>query len=958
MSAVTGAVLYLLFFLSGISGLVYQVVWVRAFGHAFGNTIYSASLVIAIFMLGLGAGGYLLGAWADRRYAHASSTLLRAYAVIEVAIAALGLLITLLLPHLGGLTASLSSYTTTAEGWHALSQLSYFARAAIAIVLLTPVTVLMGGTLTLLIRHRVHADVEATGRRVAVLYGVNTAGAAVGAFLTDFLLIPALGLFATQLVAIGLNAAAGLGAWLLSARAGARSAPAATVHTGPTSARPPHLPRDSRRLVFVAVAIALSGFAALGMEILWLRHFTLLLGGFRAVFSLLLTVVLVGIGVGAFLGGAIDRRVRRPVASLMVVQALFVAAALAGLAATDVAALTERGLALQGSLGAMSPWERTIAELWFNLRPMLIEMGVPALLMGCSFPLANAIVQDAERSVGRRAGLLYLANTAGAVCGSLVAGYALLPMLGMQGAALVLALAGVASILALAAPARSGTSPTSRTSAGAVPGFSRTSLAASVAVAAGALVVWIALPADYLLQRALAPQGPGGRIIALSEGATELIAVAEIPGRGRGLLTNGHAMASTARLDQRYMRALAHVPLLAMEDPERVLVIGFGVGNTTHAASLHPSVRRIDVADLSRHVLEHASYFRDANQGVLDDARVEVFLNDGRQHLQMQPQSSYDLITLEPPPISHAGVAALYSREFYELARTRLRDDGYLTQWLPAYQVPAESSLAMVRAFVDVFPQAVLLSGSQAELLLVGRKAPTIEIDPERLARALERAPGVRADLQRLDLGSAREIIGTFVGSAATLVRATRESPPVTDDQPLQEYGVRSALATAVLGVPASLFDLGDLQAWCPSCFHGERLVPSLEGLDTYLTLLGQAYNARPGPRAGPADRIVFGSAYLGAVVPDDAETQRILGLDRYERGERLLEQQRYVEAAEEFRAALVYLPASAEVHNNLGVALASMGRVADAAEHFKQAVALDPAFEAARDNLARAGGG
>jgi spermidine synthase len=212
------APLFLLFFLSGISGLIYQVVWVRAFGHAFGNTIYSASLVIAIFMLGLGAGGYLLGAWADRRYTHASTTLLRAYAVVELAIAALGLLITLLLPRLGGLTASLSSYTTTPEGWYALSQFSYLARAAIAIVLLTPVTVLMGGTLTLLIRHRVHADVEATGRRVAVLYGINTAGAALGAFLTDFAMIPAIGLFATQLVAVALNVVAGVGAWGLARR--------------------------------------------------------------------------------------------------------------------------------------------------------------------------------------------------------------------------------------------------------------------------------------------------------------------------------------------------------------------------------------------------------------------------------------------------------------------------------------------------------------------------------------------------------------------------------------------------------------------------------------------------------------------------------------------------------------------------------------------------------------------
>ena len=152
------------------------------------------------------------------------------------------------------------------------------------------------------------------------------------------------------------------------------------------------------------------------------------------------------------------------------------------------------------------------------------------------------------------------------------------------------------------------------------------------------------------------------------------------------------------------MRALAHIPLLMMDDPASVLVIGFGVGNTTHAATLHPSVRRVEIADLSRSILEHASYFENANHDVLKERRVNVFVNDGRQHLQIQNPDTYDLITLEPPPISYAGVAALYSKEFYELARSRLTARGYVSQWLPTYQVPTQTALSMIRAFIDVFP--------------------------------------------------------------------------------------------------------------------------------------------------------------------------------------------------------------------------------------------------------------
>jgi spermidine synthase len=494
-------------------------------------------------------------------------------------------------------------------------------------------------------------------------------------------------------------------------------------------------------------------------------------------------------------------------------------------------------------------------------------------------------------------------------------------------------------------------------------GFSRLSaIAALVAIA-----VWLALPSDFLLQRSLSPLGAGERVVAVSEGVTEVIVVTEVPGRGRALITNGHPMSSTAPLDQRYMRALAHIPLLSMRERARdVLVIGFGVGNTVHAAALHPSVRRVDVADLSRGVVEHAGYFRDVHGGVLDDERVDVYLNDGRQHLLMQPQGAYDLVTLEPPPISHAGVASLYSREFYALARSRLKSGGYLSQWLPAYQVPAETTLAMVRAFVDVFPQSVLLSGSQAELLLVGTTAPSIEIDPQAVTDALEKAPAVRADLERVDLADPTEIVGTFVASAATLARATAGSAPVTDDRPLQEYSVRSALGSSLMGVPASLFNLGEVAVWCPRCFYGDQPVPAVAGIDLYLALLEQAYAAPvseviAAAEAGRGQRTILGSRYLGAVVPDSRAVSELLAASpgsaraRYDEGSALLERGQYAEAAARFRAALPEMAGSAELHNNLGVALASMGDVRGALEHFREAVRLDPGFTEARQNLAAA---
>jgi tetratricopeptide (TPR) repeat protein len=317
----------------------------------------------------------------------------------------------------------------------------------------------------------------------------------------------------------------------------------------------------------------------------------------------------------------------------------------------------------------------------------------------------------------------------------------------------------------------------------------------------------------------------------------------------------------------------------------------------------------------------------------------------------MQPPASYDLITLEPPPIGYAGVAALYSREFYQLARTRLKPKGYMSQWLPAYQVPTATTLAMTRAFVDVFPHAVLLSGAHADLLLIGTADSRIEIDPARLVAALSSAPAVQADLQRLDLGSVREIVGTFLGSAERLAEATRATAPVSDDRPIQEYGPRM-LPTLDEVVPGSVVDLSQVAAWCPGCFVGGKPAPLAEGLDTYLGLLDRAYAASPADAlrarslADREGRLIEGSAYLGAMVPESVEVHDYLGIALAENGH-------LDNAIAQFRQSLQLDPASARTHWHLGAALASHGASREAIEHLRRSVELDPANAEVHADLA-----
>jgi predicted membrane-bound spermidine synthase len=217
--------------------------------------------------------------------------------------------------------------------------------------------------------------------------------------------------------------------------------------------------------------------------------------------------------------------------------------------------------------------------------------------------------------------------------------------------------------------------------------------------------------------------------------------VVEAEGPSLTLVTNAHYTSTTDFSSQRYMRAFVHVPLLLADGVERVMVMCYGVGNTVDATLLHRGVRSVDVVDLSRDVLEHARYFASANGEPLADPRVHVYVNDARHHLRMQAGETYDLITGEPPPIAHAGVVNLYSREFFELAASRLRPRGMLTYWLPLNQVGEEVARSIVRAFLDVFPGAVLLSGHGHQLILVGRKGGTLALDPERVRRALAGDP-------------------------------------------------------------------------------------------------------------------------------------------------------------------------------------------------------------------------
>ncbi|MFT5679241.1 MAG: spermidine synthase [Myxococcota bacterium] len=707
-------------------------------------------MVTGVFMAGLGLGAWAGGAWADRRQTGA----LRAYGLVELAVAGWGMALAVLLP---GVSLE-ASWQVGEAGWLWPADLG--RRIGLAIALLGPPAALMGATVSLLSRRVLAGHVGSTGWRMGVLMGANTAGAATGALACDLWLVPAVGVFGTQGVAAGIGLLAGIGALLL---------PDAPAEPSPAVGQAP-----SR----YALSLALGGVAAMGLEVVWFRFIASALGSFRAALSMTLAVVLVGLWLGALLAGLLERTTRRP--------ALLLAG---GQVATAVLALAAFVL--------FSPDDVLSAQL--SLPPLPANLSTAARLvlpaaiaMGMAFPLAAAAVQGPESHLGRRTGALFAAGSAGNLLGALGTGFVLLPILGMQGALLVLACSAIAAAAVAVPPHRWWI---------LVPG--------GVAV-----MLFSGLPDG----RILAASFPAGRlamegVLAVSEGAEQTIVVTGAPQGPARLWTGGHPMSSTTPHAQRYMRFMAHMPLLLHPDPTRALVICFGVGNTTHAVSLHPSMAAIDVADLSPEVLRHASWFSHANRDVLDDPRVQVFVDDGRRVLA-SAGPDYDLITLEPPPIAYAGVSALYSRELYEQAEARLSDGGFLSQWVPGYQVPAPAVLALVRAFVEVFPDAVLFVADRRELVLVGRKGGMGSVDLAELQQRIDGRPEVAADLEAIALPDAVALTGRF--ALTGLLDVTAGVAPITDDNPVLEYAQDSQVTQTRL--PPSLFDVTGIGAWCPEC--------------------------------------------------------------------------------------------------------------------------------------------
>lgn len=801
------------FFLSGFGGLVYESLWTRHLIHVIGGSPYAVSIILSVFMGGLGLGGALGGRLADRLGSSGKpGDLLRAYGTLELFIGAYALA----LPTLLSLIQPLFAFV-----YRSLYGMPFLYNGIVsllcALLLILPV-LCMGATLPLLGKYCVRGP-DRVGCPLSVLLAVNTLGAALGVLAAGFWLYPVLGLRATTLSAVGVNAMVGIFSIFLGSRQAA-SEPALVSMESMRAQRHPSLrdgvadPFGSGQVTlpgrettfregFVPVlgVFGLTGFCAMAYEVIWTKALTLIMGPTTYAFTLVLAVFITGLAVGGWAFGRIADRVRNPVRLLAATQG---AAALLALAAGQ---RMGNGLFLFQTIDYRFQ-DRIGDSLALKSAILFLIMLAPCFFLGAAFPLVMRISAKPGGRFGRSVGSAYATNTFGGVLGAWAAGFLLVPLMGSERSLGMLAFLQAlgAVMLAFAAFRDTGHGMIGQVMAFApallaallcafYPNWDRLALSRAERFPDSETVSSVSWNDALFNRRPAAPpslmqesqvyygDGIGGFTSVWK--SRNLLGSEEF-----SLFVSGKADASS-RADMFTQVLLAQLPMLLHPDPKQVMVLGLASG-VTSGEVLHYGIERLDVLEINPQDVKASEFFKPWNGNVLADARMRLIIQDAKAHLLLSG-SKYDVIISEPSNPWMNGLAELFTREFFERAKASLNEGGILVEFLHSYQMDWDTFSMIGRTFSGVFPEGMLvrtmpddrrLPGSASDYLLIGFKVapdaarPSLRINPEKLA-ALSHSPNLRLSDPRLlvRLIEAENLTGLF-----------GPGPIHTDDKPLLEF--------------------------------------------------------------------------------------------------------------------------------------------------------------------------
>jgi spermidine synthase len=767
---------------SGMSALIYEVAWVRCLELVFGATTFAVATVLAAFMGGLAFGSYFMGRFSSR---WAKYHPLKVYGLIELGIGLIALVIPLVFASLAPV------YQALWKQFHASFALLSTARFLLCVLVLLVPTSLMGATLPVMSSF-VNRDPKNGKNHIGLLYTFNTAGAVLGCVVAGFLLFPAVGLQKTQLAAVILSTTAALGAWMLSRRQPQDAAEPPTALSDPANTTPDALPRQEMLLLVTLYAV--SGFAAMAYEVAWSRTLVLVLGSSTYAYTIMLATFLSGLALGAWLAARFLVRAAPPLL-------------MAGLCQVFVALTTFLGLFLVEELPFLylAIHEKFQPGLWGMMGLLFFLsaglMILPTLGLGAMFPVTIQGLNPQGATTARVVGWAYSLNTLGAIAGSVIAGFWLMPRVGTKGTLLIgTALSALMGLLGVWAVK---TGPLSRL---------RAVVALLLALFCGNL---------YL---SYSPWDPGimtcgifryvkhyygmsrqaffdkirqsrGQVLSFQEGLSCTVTITRTIS-GLSLFVNGKPDASTPLdfsppwyirkplplADLPTQTLLGEIPLLLAPQRNDVMVIGLGSGVTVGSVLRHP-VKTVECVELEDAVVQGSQYFNHFSGNPLTDPRTHLVVNDARNHLLLTDRH-YDVIISEPSNPWIPGAANLFTRDFFELARTRLRPDGLFCQWVQLYELHETDFQTILRSFMRVFPHLhVFRTGPDA--IIVGSLNP-LPILPETLKSRC--TPAVTADLARINISSLEDFLAHYWVGGEELVRKVGTGFINTDDNMFIEF--------------------------------------------------------------------------------------------------------------------------------------------------------------------------
>jgi len=761
------AILLFLFFLSGFSALIYQVVWTRMLGVVFGVTSFAVATVLSAFMAGLALGSLYGGRFINER-----KDPLRVFAFLQICIGVFALLFPLLL---SGLTVL---YVLIYRQWPTSFYVFSLLRFALAFsVLLVPST-LMGATLPVLAKFFVR-KLKKLGSDVGALYSVNNWGAVLGSLAAGFILMQVLGVRETSYLAAAISISVGLFALHLHRRSSrlpstAQAPDPPVKQESATEGYPRYI------LHLVLWVFAIEGFTSLGYEVVWTR----ILASSRALisihsYSLVVATFIAGLAIGSFL---IRKYVDKERDLLILLAGIEIAIGVSALLLLPLFKFSGAGF-IYLLAGRDAGWNGYMAMTAVWLGVLLL---VPTTLMGATFPLVSRIYTVSLRELGRRIGKLGCLDTAGSILGAFAGGFVLIPLLGMQKSVLLLA-----SINVLIGFLVIFSHPTMA--------WRRKRLAAALLVVI-ALAAYVFLPHSVrFVPRHFLEDPEGIQIVDYDEGVDATVVVYQLFTGNRFIAVNGVTVAGTSRMLKTTQITQAHLPLLLYEahngkPPERVLQVGLGTGHTSSSVSLH-DLRDFHCVELVPAVLRAArTHFRSVNHGVFDDPRYRVFVQDARTFV-LSSEEKYDVIMDDSVHPGVGGNASLYSRDFFRHCRERLSDNGVMSVWMPFAGLSADDVKMIFNAFQGAFPHATLWQATNdhnEHMVLIGTQRK-LTIDFGRFRDRVQQ-PEIQRDLAEVDLDNVFVLLSCLLMDEQGLEDYRRGGEIHSDNHPYLAFSAPKSL--------------------------------------------------------------------------------------------------------------------------------------------------------------------